>query len=79
MEDSPVLVMHGKPLTVAWTDVDVDRAEVVIFLVTRGAGSRHLHVQLDRVHTQNGVADMREKVTLGTVNLQQIVEIVGYL
>ena len=69
MEDPPVLVVDSKPLTVAWTNIDVDRAEIIVLLVSRGAGSWHLHVQLHRVHSKNGVANVREKVTLRTVHL----------
>ena len=69
VEYPPVLVVHSKPLTVTWTNVYVDRAEVIVLLMSGCAGPRHLHVQLDRVHTKNGVADVREKVALRTVNL----------
>ena len=44
VEDSPVLVVDSKPLTVAWTNIDVDRAEVIVLLVSGGAGTWHLHV-----------------------------------
>ena len=69
MEDSPIFVVDSKPLAVTRTNVDVDRAKVVVLLVSWGAGSGNLHVQLHRVHPKNGVANVREKVTLGTVNL----------
>ena len=69
MEDSPVLVMHGKPLAVSRADVDVERAEVIVLLVARGPGARHLHVQLHRVHAQYRVANVGQEVRLRAGNL----------
>ena len=69
MEDPPVFVVDGKPLAVTWANIDVDRAEIVVLLMSGGARSGNLHVQLHRVHSENGVANVREKVALGTVNL----------
>ena len=69
MEDPPVLIVDSKPLTVARTNIDVDRAEIIVLLVSGGAGSGNLHVQLHRVHSENGVADVGEEVALWTVNL----------
>lgn len=31
---SPVGLWYCKPFTVSWSDVDVDRTEVIVFLVT---------------------------------------------
>ena len=31
--DAPVRLRHGEPFAVPWSDVDVNRAEVVVFLV----------------------------------------------
>ena len=69
MEDSPVLVVDRKPLAITRADVDIDRAEVIVFLMSGSAGSRNLHVKLDRVHAKNRVANVREEVTLWTVHL----------
>lgn len=30
----PVMFVDGKPFTIAWTDVDIHGAEVVVLLVT---------------------------------------------
>lgn len=85
IDDAPVGLGHSEPFTVARTNVDVDRAEVVVLLVTwdklgllKALGGQqnirvcpgstwspapwHLHVQLDGVHAQNGVAQMAQQV-----------------
>lgn len=91
---SPVGLRYGKPFTVSWSDVDVDSAEVVVFLVTwrstisfvtaqvripqtprnrplleACAGEitwypapGDLHVELNGVHAQDGVAHVAEQV-----------------
>ena len=37
VEDSPVPVVHREPLTPSRTNVDVNRAEVVVLLVSGGS------------------------------------------
>lgn len=34
INDSPVSIRHSKPLAIPWSDVDVDRAKVVVLLMT---------------------------------------------
>lgn len=56
---SPVRVGRGKPLAVTGTDVDVDRAEVVVLLMARSSTVGDLHVQLHGVHAEDHVTDVR--------------------
>lgn len=58
----PVRLRYRKPFTVSWSNVDVDGAEVIVFLMTWYPAPRHLHVQLDCVHTQDGVTHVTEQV-----------------
>lgn len=62
---SPVRLGHSEPLAVPGPDVDVDGAEVVVLLVARDPAPRHLHVELDRVHAQDGVTHVAEQVAGG--------------
>lgn len=52
VKDAPIAIVDTEPLAVARADVDVDRAEVVILLVTWGPRTLNLHVQLGGVHSQ---------------------------
>lgn len=92
----PVVFVDGEPLAVSRADVDVHRAEVVVFLVacstteetwrcvlallkgtfpsfnlqewvppTWRSAPRNLHVQLDRVHAQDGVSHVAQHVPAG--------------
>lgn len=63
LDGSPVSVGNTKPFTIAGPDINVDGTEVVVLLMARCAASGDLHVQLDRVHTQDDVTDMRQHVT----------------
>lgn len=97
---SPILIMHCKPLTRPWTDVNINRTEVIVLLVawrsiwwshdhhktitpymkplhTRCAASRHLHVQLYRVHSQDCVTNIVQKVCLRARDLCEWVEVKG--
>ena len=69
MKHSPVPVVDSEPFTVPGSNVNVDRTEVVVFLMAWCTSSRHLHVELDRVHTEDGVTDVGEKVTLRALDL----------
>lgn len=44
MYATPIGIRHGKPLTIARTNVYIYRAEIVILLMTRCAAARHFHV-----------------------------------
>lgn len=72
MEDPPVLIVHSKPLAISRPNVDVDGAEVVVLLVSWCPGSRDLHVQLHRVHAQDGVSNVGQEICLGAQELQQV-------
>ena len=62
VHDAPVLGRHAEPFAIARADVDVNGAEVVVLLVAGRSRARHFHVQLNAVHTEDGVADVREEV-----------------
>ena len=69
MEFPPVLVVDSKPLAVPRADIDIDGAEVIVFLVSRGPSTWHLHIQLYRVHAQDGVSNVGQKVSFRTGHL----------
>lgn len=71
VEDTPVSVVNRKPLTIPRANVDVDRAEVVVLLVSWGSGPRHLHVQLHRVHAHNSVPNVGQEVRLRACHLER--------
>lgn len=62
LDAAPVRVRRGKPLAVARSDVNVDRAEVVVLLVARRSTVRDLHVELHGVHAEDHVTDVGEHV-----------------
>lgn len=62
MNPTPIGIGHSKPLTVTWPNVDVDGTEVVILLMPRCPTTRHLHIQLHRIHAQNHMTNMRQHI-----------------
>lgn len=62
LDYTPVFVGHSKPLAISGSNVDIDRTEVVVLLVTRCAAAGHFHVELDCVHSENDVPHMTEHV-----------------
>lgn len=80
IDDSPIGVRYREPLAISRPNVDIDRAEVVILLMSRGSRTRHFHIQLHRVHTQDHVTYMGEHVACGYDagkgrQLQQLLEL----
>ncbi len=63
VNDTPVILRDRKPFTVAWSNVDVNGTEVVIFLVPWSSGTRHFHVQLNSIHSKYVMPYMAQHVT----------------
>lgn len=56
---APVRVRNAEPLAVARSDVDIYGAKVIILLVTGRTTTGDLHIQLNCVHSQDHVPDVR--------------------
>lgn len=59
---TPIRIRHSEPLTITRTNIDVDGTEVIVLLVTGCSRAGHLHVQLNRVHAENDVANVRQHI-----------------
>lgn len=55
---SPIRIGRSKPFTIAWANVDVNRAEIVVFLMTGRSCVGHFHVELNRIHPENHMTNM---------------------
>lgn len=65
LDASPVRVGRGEPFAVTGTNVNVDRTEVVVLLVARSSTVGDFHVQLNGVHSEDHVTDVRQHVGCG--------------
>ena len=65
LQGPPVVIRYSEPFWVSRSDVNVDCTKIVVFLVTRRSGTRNFHVELDRVHAQDLVANVRQHVSGG--------------
>lgn len=62
LDSTPVRVGCCKPFAVAWTDVDVYRAKVVVLLMARRSTVGYFHVQLHGVHPKNHVTNVWQHI-----------------
>ncbi len=62
MNDAPVVLWDREPFTIAWSYVDVNGAEVVIFLVSWSSRPWYFHVQLNCIHSKYVMSYMTQHV-----------------